>query len=61
MILRHPRTSSQVTPASVPAYLSWARRLESMVPGSIHAAISGVDAPLADPAAKLRLHQRMGQ
>jgi hypothetical protein len=26
MILRHPRTSSQVTPASVPAYLSWARR-----------------------------------
>jgi hypothetical protein len=28
-----------------------------MVPGSIHAAISGVDAPLADPAAKLRLHQ----
>jgi hypothetical protein len=31
-----------------------------MVPGSIHAAISGVDAPLADPAAKLRLHQSHG-
>ena len=53
MILRHSRTPSQVTPASVslshpplvtdtgqlPAYLSWARRLVSMVPGSIHAAI----------------------
>lgn len=43
-----------------PADPSWARRLLSMVPGSIHAAISGVDAPLADPAAKLRLHQTHG-
>jgi hopanoid-associated phosphorylase len=43
-----------------PADPSWARRLLSMVPGSIHAAISGVDAPLADPAAKLRLHQSHG-
>jgi adenosylhomocysteine nucleosidase len=43
-----------------PADPSWARRLVSMVPGSIHAAISGVDAPLADPAAKLRLHHSHG-
>lgn len=39
---------------------SWARRLVSMIPGSIHAPISGVDAPLADPAAKLRLHHSHG-
>jgi hopanoid-associated phosphorylase len=43
-----------------PADPSWARRLLSMVPGSIHAAISGVDAPLANPVAKLRLHQSHG-
>jgi hopanoid-associated phosphorylase len=43
-----------------PADPIWARRLVSMVPGSIHAAISGVDAPLTDPAAKLRLHQSHG-
>lgn len=39
---------------------SWARRLVSMIPGAIHAPISGVDAPLADPAAKLRLHHSHG-
>jgi adenosylhomocysteine nucleosidase len=43
-----------------PADPSWAQRLLSMVPDSIHAAISGVDAPLADPTAKLRLHQSHG-
>jgi adenosylhomocysteine nucleosidase len=43
-----------------PADPSWAQRLLSMVPDSMHAAISGVDAPLADPAAKLRLHQSHG-
>jgi hypothetical protein len=35
-----------------PADPIWARRLLSIIPSSIHAAISGVDAPLADPAAK---------
>jgi hypothetical protein len=47
MILRHPHTPSQVTPASVSL---------SHPPWSL--TDTGQDAPLADPAAKLRLPGR---
>jgi hopanoid-associated phosphorylase len=35
----------------------WARALVAMLPGAVHASISGVEAPVADPAAKRSLRQ----
>src|SRR5258708_31328600 len=38
----------------------WARRLLDTLPGAVHADIVGMDAPLADPLEKHRLHALTG-
>lgn len=38
----------------------WAQRLLEALPGSVHADILGVDAPIADPLEKRRLHVETG-
>ena len=38
----------------------WAQRLLEMLPGAVHADIVGVDAPVADPLEKRRLHAETG-
>jgi adenosylhomocysteine nucleosidase len=39
---------------------AWARRLLAALPGAVHADIVGVDAPIADPLDKRRMHVRTG-
>jgi adenosylhomocysteine nucleosidase len=43
-----------------PADQAWARRLLAALPAAIHADIAGVDAPVADTAAKQDLHRCSG-
>jgi hopanoid-associated phosphorylase len=38
----------------------WTRRLLAALPGAVHADIVGVDAPVADPLEKRRMHARTG-
>jgi len=43
-----------------PADRLWSRRLLEAIPGSVHAEIAGVDAPIAQSSEKIRLHARTG-
>ena len=43
-----------------PADQRWSQRLLAAIPGSVHAEIAGVDAPIARSSEKLRLHARTG-
>ena len=43
-----------------PADRRWSRRLLESIPGSVHAEIAGVDAPIAQSSEKVRLHARTG-
>jgi hopanoid-associated phosphorylase len=43
-----------------PADRQWSRRLLEAIPGSVHAEIAGVDAPIAQSSEKSRLHARTG-
>jgi adenosylhomocysteine nucleosidase len=43
-----------------PADRRWSRRLLEAIPGSVHAEIAGVDAPIAQSSEKIRLHARTG-
>jgi adenosylhomocysteine nucleosidase len=43
-----------------PADQRWSQRLLAAIPGSVHAEVAGVDAPIAHSSEKLRLHARTG-
>jgi adenosylhomocysteine nucleosidase len=43
-----------------PTDVSWSRRLCGALPSSVHTGISGVDYPIAQPAAKAQLHKPDG-
>ena len=43
-----------------PADRRWSRRLLESIPGSVHAEIAGVDAPIAQSSEKVRLHACTG-